>query len=376
MNDCTFTPSRCHIDLSALVRNFARMGEPARLMPVIKSDAYGHGLMPVAHALDKAGACRFAVGTVSEAAALRREGFPQFIVPLLGALGEDEWRAAYANRIAAPIRCREDLAMAAAACPEGRTFDVVISLETGMGRLGFSRKEVPALIEALRTRPRLKPVLALSHMACADIPDETDYTTAQQESFARVTEALREAFPQMSRSLNNSAGTMRLPDTAFEICRPGISLYGGNPFTGTEWEDEGDELEWVMSVSAPVLQVRRLKPGQSISYGRIFTAPVEMTIAVVVAGYATGLTRALSNNCDMLVNGRRCPQICRICRGMSMVDVSAIGHVEAGDTAWIIGGEPQPGQRAVTAQEIAESLGTISYEVLCLMGSTNPRVYH
>ncbi|MBO4313037.1 MAG: alanine racemase [Desulfovibrio sp.] len=376
MNDCTFTPSRCHIDLSALVRNFARMGEPARLMPVIKSDAYGHGLMPVAHALDKAGACRFAVGTVSEAAALRREGFPQFIVPLLGALGEDEWRAAYANRIAAPIRCREDLAMAAAACPEGRTFDVVISLETGMGRLGFSRKEVPALIEALRTRPRLKPVLALSHMACADIPDETDYTTAQQESFARVTEALREAFPQMSRSLNNSAGTMRLPDTAFEICRPGISLYGGNPFTGTEWEDEGDELEWVMSVSAPVLQVRRLKPGQSISYGRIFTAPVEMTIAVVAAGYATGLTRALSNNCDMLVNGRRCPQIGRICMGMSMVDVSAIGHVEAGDTAWIIGGEPQPGQRAVTAQEIAESLGTISYEVLCLMGSTNPRVYH
>ena len=130
-----------------------------------------------------------------------------------------------------------------------------------------------------------------------------------------------------------------------------------------------------MSVSSPVLQVRQLKAGQSVSYGRIFTAPQAMTVAVVAAGYATGFARALSNRIDLLINGRRVPQVGRVCMSMLMADVSSLPDVRTGDTAWILGGPAAPGQRPVSAQEMADELGTIPYEILCLMGRTNPRVY-
>ncbi|MFR8276704.1 MAG: alanine racemase, partial [Desulfovibrio fairfieldensis] len=201
------------------------------------------------------------------------------------------------------------------------------------------------------------------------------YTQAQAERFASMCAVLREAFPDIARSLGNSAGALGLPESRYEACRPGLALYGGNPFAGTAWETRGTGLEWVMSVSSPVLQVRQLKAGQSVSYGRIFTAPQAMTVAVVAAGYATGFARALSNRIDLLINGRRVPQVGRVCMSMLMADVSSLPDVRTGDTAWILGGPAAPGQRPVSAQEMADELGTIPYEILCLMGSTNPRVY-
>ncbi|MBO4336306.1 MAG: alanine racemase [Desulfovibrio sp.] len=376
MSECYFSPSCCHIDLGALTRNFFRMGDPSGLLPVIKSDAYGHGLMPVARTLDKAGAQHFAVGCVSEGCALRKAGFHQQIVPLLGAQTQEDWNLSFAYHLTTPILDMESLKLAALACPDHRVFPVAIACNTGMGRLGFSAHEMPDLIEGLRRHPMLKPVLALSHLACADMPEETIYTLAQQERFRSMTNALRAFFPNLARSLNNSAGLQNLPDSRFELCRPGITLYGGNPFAGTAWEAKASDFEWVMSVSAPVLQVRHLKAGQSISYGRIFTAPQDMTIAVIGIGYASGFNRALSNCSDLLINGRRCPQIGRVCMGMIMADVSRLGATEVGDLAWVIGGEPEPGQRVITAQELATELGTISYEVLCLFGMTNRRIYH
>lgn len=179
----------------------------------------------------------------------------------------------------------------------------------------------------------------------------------------------------MARSLGNSAGALGLPETRLEACRPGLALYGGNPFAGTVWESRGSGLEWVMSVSSPILQVRRLKAGQSISYGRLFTAPAPMTVAVVAAGYATGYARSLSNRMDVLIHGRRAPQVGRICMSMLMADVSSLPETRAGDTAWLLGGAAAPGQRPVSAQEMADELGTVPYEILCLMGSVNPRVY-
>ena len=376
MNPCDFTPSRCHIDLGALSRNFSRLGEASALMPVIKADAYGHGLLPVAHALDKAGAQRFAVGTVDEGVALREAGFSQTIVPLLGALNTKEWQMARIHRLTPPANSMDDILQAAAACQPGDTFSIAVKCDTGMNRLGFKAEDLSALVDRLRRFPQLKPDLVFSHLACADMPEEVPYTQAQMERFLSMSDFLRDAFPGMARSLGSSAASLRLPQNRYEFFRPGIALYGGNPFSGTEWSRCGTELEWVMSVGAPIIQLRKLKMGQSVSYGRIFTAPQDMNIAVVAAGYATGVARALSNHCDLLVNGRRCPQSGRICMNMLMVDVSAQPHVREGDTAWLLGGAPEPGQRAVTAQELADELGTIPYEVLCLMGSTNPRIYH
>ncbi|MCR4666498.1 MAG: alanine racemase [Desulfovibrio sp.] len=375
MDECYFSPSCCHIDLAALTRNFFRMGDPSTLMPVIKSDAYGHGLLPVARALDKAGALHFAVGTVSEGALLRNVGFHQQIVPLLGVVSQDEWNASFALKLTTPILDVKSMQMAAHACPDHEIFPVAVALNTGMGRLGFSVDDMPDLIEGLHRYPMLKPVVAFSHYACADIPEESSYTLAQQERFKSMTNALRAFFPDLSRSLNNSAGLQVFGEGAFDLSRPGITLYGGNPFVGTPWESKGSDFEWVMSVSAPILQVHALKGGESVSYGRCFTAPHDMTIAILAMGYATGFPRSLSNRADVLINGRRCPQIGRVCMGMIACDVSQLGSAEAGDLGWIMGGNPDPGQRAVTADELAKELDTISYEVLCHFGATNRRVY-
>ncbi|MDR0816985.1 MAG: alanine racemase [Desulfovibrio sp.] len=375
MSECTFTPSRCHIDLTALQRNFARLGKSATLMPVIKSDAYGHGLLPVARALADVGARRFAVGTVSEGAALREAGLTQEIVPLLSGMNAEDWHRATAHSLIPLLADREDLEKADFCCRPDKTLRVALKCETGMARLGFTAEDIPAVLEFLRARPYLAPTLVLSHLACADRPRDLAYTHAQTERFTAVCDSLRVAFPDMERSLANSAGLLGLPETRFEVSRPGIALYGGNPFAGTVLENCGVGLEWVMSVSAPVLCVQRVKAGQSVSYGRIFTTPADMTIAVIAAGYATGLDRGLSNSMDVLIGGRRIPQVGHICMGLLMADVSSLPEVRRGDEAWLIGGPVAPGQRAVTAREMADELDTISYEILCRMGAMNPRTY-
>ena len=337
---CTFTPSRCHIRLGALVRNFSRMGRPDRLMPVIKSDAYGHGMTEVAHALDAAGARHFAVGTVAEGICLRQDGLAQTILPLLGCQNDEDWQQASACGLTPLITGFEALEKAAALSSPADPWGV-----------------------------------AVSHFPCADMPEKEDFTRRQLEKFTAMTDSLRAAYPALKRSLANSAGTMGWPESRFELCRPGFSLYGGNPFRGTAWEERGAGLEPVMEVSAPLLQVRHLKPGEGISYGQTFIAPREMSVAVVGAGYATGYPRGASGRIHVLVNGRRAPQVGRICMGMFMIDVTGLS-ARAGDLAWLLGGPAAPGETPVSIDELAEACGGFSYELLCLLGQGSPRVYH
>ena len=377
MSDCTFSPSLCHIDLGAIRRNFGRMCQPQALMPVIKSDAYGHGLVPVARVLAEVGAKRFAVGTVSEGMALRDAGLRQTIVPLLGALTDVDWQGAVMQGLTPLVGNFDQLERAAAHCHAGRTLRVAIKCETGMGRLGFYEAELPQVIDRLRSTQGLEPVMVLSHFSCADMPEQEAYTQDQVRRFTAMSDALRAVFPEVQRSLCNTAGTIDRPDAHFEICRPGISLYGGNPFKGTAWEDKGASLglEWAMSVSAPIIEVRQVAEDRSVSYGRLFTAQKTATVAVVAIGYATAFNRSLSTRTAMIINGRRVPQVGRVCMGMIMADVTGLPPVRVGDTAWLVGGPADPGETPVTPQDIADTLGTISYEVLCLFGGMNTRVY-
>ena len=130
-----------------------------------------------------------------------------------------------------------------------------------------------------------------------------------------------------------------------------------------------------MSVSAPIIEVRQVAEGRSVSYGRLFTAQKPATVAVVAIGYATAFNRSLSTRTAMMINGRRVSQVGRVCMGMIMADVTGLPPVRVGDTAWLVGGPADPGEIPVTPQDIADTLGTISYEVLCLFGGMNPRVY-
>ncbi|MDR3358205.1 MAG: alanine racemase [Desulfovibrio sp.] len=375
MNETAFAPSRCIIDLAALQRNFVRLGDPASLMPVIKNDAYGHGLLPVARALAKAGARRFAVGTPGEGAVLRQAGLRQEIVPLLGGMTPEDWRAATAHSLLPLLADGEDLKKALACARHDSSLRLGIKCETGMNRLGFRREDIPDLVDYLRAHPCLEPILALSHLACADMPEENACSQSQIRAFTAICESLRSSWPSMERSLANSAGLLGLPESRFDVSRPGIALYGGNPFAGGGSENSGAGLEWCMSVSAPVIGVRRLQAGQSVSYGRAFTAPAGMTLAVIAAGYATGVARALSGGMEVLLHGRRVPQVGRVCMGMLMADVTALPRTRPSDTAWLLGGPAEPGVAPVSAQETADRLGTIPYEILCRMGALNTRTY-
>ncbi|MBR4742116.1 MAG: alanine racemase [Desulfovibrio sp.] len=372
MHSCVFSPSRCYIDLSCLTKNFQALGDASKLLAVIKSDAYGHGLLPCAKALDRVGAKQFAVGTVPEGLFLREKGLTQEIVPLLGAMSVDEWVICREKQILAPIVDVTSLKQAEAAAA-GREFTIAIALNTGMGRLGFSIDDLPELLVHLQ-QSHLRPTLAFSHLACADDPESAEYTQAQEARFGELTQILRTTYPSMRLSLNNSAALQSKATHPYDLSRPGITLYGGNPFFGTELVHLGSAFSWVMSLAAPILQVHTLKKGESVSYGCIFTAEQQMRVAVVAMGYATGFSRVLSNRVEILIGGRRCRQIGRVCMGMIMVDVSAQKNVRPGELAWVLGGENAV-DTPVTAQELATKMGTISYEVLCRFGAMNERIY-
>lgn len=363
-----FTPSICHINLSAVARNFHKLGAPAKLLPVIKADAYGHGLTEVAQSLARAGAVRFAVGLAEEGSILRQLGHDQDILLLMGCLSAGDWELALRYQLMPIIGTFEDLKLGAelTARYPGKKLSIAIKADTGMSRLGFNLDEAGAMADLLAQTPGLEPRLLVSHLACADMPEEEEFTASQIKTFAEFHSALSARFPGLDRSLGNSAATISGCD--YEIARPGLALYGANPLPGPDKLG----LELAMSVSTPIIHVRELKQGQSVSYGRIFTAEKPMRIAIAACGYATGFGRKLSNNAEMLVNGKRVPQIGRVCMSMACLDITNVDTVRRGDRAWIMGGE---GEKPVTAIEIAKTLDTIPYEVFCVMGGLNPRVY-
>lgn len=366
-----FTPSLCHIDLSAIAHNFKLLGEPERLMPVIKADAYGHGLTEVAQVLDKSGAIRFAVGYASEGAILRSLGHKQEIILLIGCLNEGDWEQAVRHQLTPLVGSFADLKYGQAVLGRypKKTQPIALKVDTGMSRLGFNLTDLEAVCGLLAQTPNLEPKLLISHLACADVPEEANFTKEQTAIFDQCYERLKAKFPTLARSLDNSAATLDSP--GYDIARPGLALYGGNPLPGLD----ASGLRWAMAVSTPILHIREIAAGQSVSYGRIFKAEKDMRIAVAACGYATGYARNLSNKAQMLVNGQRARQIGRICMSMTMLDVTDIPDVKKGDHAWIMGGEAKEGQQPITALELANELGTIPYEILCLMGELNPRVF-
>jgi alanine racemase len=213
-------------------------------------------------------------------------------------------------------------------------------------------------------------MLCMSHLACADMPGQDACTNRQIEIFSDLVQQMRR-FPGVRATLANSAGALGHPQAAFDLARPGIVLYGGNPFHGTERAALGAELESAMDVGAPVLQIRRIRAGESIGYGRAFTAPRDMRIGIVGVGYAAGYARAFSNRGQLMLRGKRVAVLGRVCMDMIFVDLCETPDAQAGDTAWLLGG-PEP--NAVAVHELADAWGTISYEVLCLLGR-NTRSY-
>lgn len=358
---------------AAVARNFLRLRAlGSDLVAVVKADAYGHGLVPVAQALAQAGARRLAVGTVAEGVMLRQALPHAQIIALLGVLDTRDARACQEHGIVPLVTQAEHWPLLRQAARQAaRPLEVILKFDTGMGRLGFRPDEAGAVVAALQAAPMLRPVAVFSHLATADDPAAADFV-AEQAALVRAIQAdLAAAGLELPASLANSAGLLAHPSTHFQIQRPGIALYGANPLAGTPWADRCPPLEPAMAVDAPILQVRELPAGASVSYGRTFRAPRPMRVAIVAAGYADAYSRGLSNRATMVVGGRRAPVLGRVCMQMTAVDVTDIPGVRPGDRAYLLGG---PGAAAITAAELAAWWGTIPYEVFCLLG-LNPRVF-
>lgn len=364
---------RVSIDLNAVVHNFkvvaARVANP---IPVVKSDAYGHGLPEVAEALYAAGVRTMAAGTVGEAGVLK-ERFPDVdVVSLLGPLDDSDDHTVCSLDLIPFVGSTEQLLrLQGLAASVGREVRVALKFDTGMSRLGFDHREVPGLLRTLCDLSSVRAVWACSHLATADDPGQADYAAEQGAVFVKILTALRTAGLPVKACLANSGAIFGHPDLHHDLQRPGIALYGGNPFFGTVWADRCAGLRQAMHVHVPVLQVRNIKKGTTVSYGRTFTAPKDMRIAFVGVGYADNYSRGLSSKAQMLVHGHRADVLGRVCMQLTAIDVTEVPDVQAGDRVHVLGGD---GPLTITVDELADWWGTITYEVFCLLGQ-NPRSY-
>lgn len=373
-----------HVHLGAIAENYRRLSRlGSKMLPVIKADAYGHGLAPVARTLLEAGADQFAVGTVDEAVALRdalaadpSHELPRFhIVSLLGPLDAAEARTCREEGILPFVFREEQLAALHEAGKAGEEpMPVALKFDTGMARLGFTEQGLPELLDRLTALPGLRPVMVASHLAASDDPSKAEFTREQNARFSRILNAVRERGHETLGCLANSAGILAWPNLHYDVQRPGLALYGLNPLIGTAWADRGSLLWPAMEITVPVIQTHELKAGQSISYGRLYTAPEDKRVAIVAAGYADFYSRSLSSadgkGPAMVLRGKRAPVLGRVCMQLTAVDVSSIPDVVPGDRAYLLGG---PAPARVTADELAGWQGTISYEIVTAMGMNERR---
>ncbi len=363
---------RVTVDLGVIQDNYRLLRSLGTgLIAVIKSDAYGHGLIPVARALAESGADCFAVGTVAEAARLRPE-VRGTVFALLGPQSSEEAREAVERDIV-PIAARHDQLMwlQEAADATKLRASAALKFDTGMARLGFDHAGVDMVLETLAHSHDVEPRWLFSHLATADDPDQADFVRVQATRFQHIQARLTSAGIRLRCSLVNSAGLLAFPELAWDRQRPGIALYGANPFHGTTSAELGTGLRPAMRVQAPVLAVHPLSKGSSISYGRTYVADQDKTVAVVAAGYADAYSRGLTNKGWMLLRGQRAKILGRVCMQMTAVDVSHVPGVAPGDMAVLLGPD---GGDSIAPEELSSWWGTIPYEVFCLLGM-NPREF-
>lgn len=338
-------------------------------MAVVKANAYGHGAVETARALIRRGVSRVAVVSVEEGIALRQAGINAPIV-VLGPLFQEQIADLLAHQLTPVVSdasLLQPLARAAGSLPS--PYPVHLKVETGMGRLGLTPDELSALIAA-RSFPRSLQLEGLmTHLADTDGPsaEATERQLTQFEDAIRTVEGGGFRVPLIHAA--NSGGALRFPRARYSLVRPGIMLYGYHTLPPSI---SAPDFRPVLSLRTSIAQLRTVQAGRSVSYNGTFTAKRSTRIAVLPIGYADGFSRRLSNRGMVLVQGRRVPIVGLVCMDMVMADVTDIAEVRVGDEVVLIG---QQGQDRITADDIAEWTGTISYEVLCSIGPRIPRLY-
>lgn len=364
-----------NVSIDALEHNckeIRRHAGSCKMMGVVKADAYGHGAVPVSHALTELGTEYLAVSNLEEAVQIRRGGVRTPVLILGYTPAEYAENMIYLD-ISQEVHSLEYARQLSRAL-DGTNFMLTVHLkvDTGMSRIGFlPERGIEELLEAARL-PHLHVEGVFTHFSVADsrAPEDIAYTRMQYESFQKTLEQLRCAGVEVELAhCCNSGATLLYPEFAMDMVRPGIMTYGIQPSVETA---DILPLMPVMSLSSTVSQIRALPQGTQISYGRTYQTEKERTVAVISIGYADGLLRSLSGKMGFLIGGHFAPQIGRICMDMCMADVTDIPQVQVGDEAVVIGSS---GSLSQGADKLAELLDTIPYEVLCGINKRIPRIY-
>ena len=361
------------IDCSALGHNLSlvrrHIAPNCDILAVIKADAYGHGAIPIAKYLLTQGVSRFAVATLSEGLALRQAEITQPII-VMGGLQLEEFQEAIAHQLT-PILYSMDQAsqLQERVLSQSSPYPIHLKVDTGMGRLGFSVTEALTFLQDEHVLQCFQIEGIMSHLSDGDNPDQT-FTREQIQKFETVLQAFHANHLSVPfKHLANSAGILQHPSSHFNMVRPGIMLYGYHSLPSSQ---PPPNLKPVLSLTTTVVQIRSFSSGHSVSYNRSFITTRPSRIAVLPIGYADGLNRLLSNKGHVLIQGQTVPIVGRVCMDMTMIDITDCPNVRPGEEVVLLG---RQGEAKITAADLADTLDTIPYEILCSIGSRVPRTY-
>ncbi len=366
---CVGRSTKAIVHLDAIAHNVAqlrkRIGSDREVMAVVKADGYGHGAVEVSLSALKSGANCLGVAVPEEGEELRRAGL-DVPITVLGLIQPEEAYKVIDFGLEQTI-CSLEVAevLNQTASNKGTVVDVHIKIDTGMGRVGVQPIDTLAFVRRVGRLKNLNVKGIFSHFSCADEVDKT-FANKQVEIFDGVVREIEASGIRIpKRHMANSAAILDLPETYYDLVRPGIMIYGLYPSAEVS---HSIELKPAMTFMTRVTFVKRVPSGSSVSYGRTFVTEKETLVATLPVGYADGYSRLLSGRGEVLIKGYRAPLIGRICMDMCMIDVSGVKNVQPGDEV-ILFGEGLP------VDEVAEKLGTINYEVVCAIGKRVPRVY-
>jgi alanine racemase len=365
-------PTVGEVDLRALEFNYRqiqkRIPEGVKLLAMVKADAYGHGAIPVSHKLEKLGVEFLGVAIPEEGVELREGGIKTPIL-VFGGIFEGGVDPFFQFRLTPVLFRKDSLKLLSREAEKRRKkMKVHVKVDTGMGRLGVPFNRWGDFLKEVKRFPNIEIEGLLSHFSMTD--QEKNYTHGQWRAFQRAVRMAKEMgvfCPYLHMA--NSAILTAFPNYSPNLARPGIMLYGSYPSPAFQ---NLIPLKPVMTLKTRIHFLKSVPPGARISYGGTFTTKRESRIATLPIGYADGYSRHLSNQGEVLIRGKRAPVIGRVCMDFITVDVTDIPHVSMGDEVVLMG---KQGKERISAEEIAEKINSISYEVLCLIGKRVPRVY-
>jgi len=366
-------PTLLQVDLAAINHNLdeaRRLAGGRLVLAAVKADAYGHGIVEVSRSIEASGSADWlGVATVDEGLWLREAGIGLPILKFSPTLADEE--AAVAAGITLAVGDEKSIRrISVAADAVGRIADVHLKTDTGMHRFGAAPEEATGLAELIDSLPAIRLTGLFTHLPVSDVPDGVEFTRTQLDRFLVLAAGIRERTPlELIVHAANSGAVLSHDLTGTDMVRPGIMVYGSypdalTPRTADLWPTE----RWTSRLTF----VEHVKAGESVGYGRTWVAPQDTWVGTVAVGYGDGYSRLLSSRGRMLIDGVSYPIVGRVCMDQTMIDLGPELAAQVGDEVVLVGAS---GKERITVAELAEAMGTIPYEVTCLITHRVPRTY-